>query len=193
MADWWMLSGTTSTEAGADQPVMQGQAVVTQAEIVSCGVGTAELADGAVTTAKITALNVTSEKASANVVRRTASVMVGSTSGETFSASTGLALWTAPVPVTITAIRVTPLAAWTMATCGEMFTFWSCEAGYLCTYCASSTSVLKTVGDVNSCFTLISTGVTLAACETLRLKVALAGTTSCAQTANVQIDYVTSG
>lgn len=178
MADWWMQSGTTSTEAGANQPVMVG----------SCAV----LGAGSVGTAEIAALNVTSEKASANLVRRTVSVIAGSTSGTGF-ASTSLALFTAPVPITVTAIRVSPMTAWSLATCGENIIIWSCVAGEITSYCTSSTAFCKTVGDVHSCFTLNSTGVTLAACETVRLKVGVVGTTSCAQIGNFQIDYVTSG
>jgi len=192
MSDWWMLSGTTSTAAGANQPVMQGQTVITQTELASCSVAEAELAAGAVTTAKLGALSVTSEKASVNLQRRSVSVTVGSTSGAGF-ASTALALFTAPVPITVTAIRVTPITAWSLATCGENLIFWSCVSGEISSYCTSSTGFCKTVGDVHSCFTLNSTGITLAACETVRLKVGVVGTTSCAQVANVQIDYVTSG
>lgn len=183
MADWWMLSGTTSTETGANGPVMVGQsAEVTATQIAACAVQTAELG----------ALSVTSEKASVNLQRRSVSVIVGSTYGTAF-ASTSLALFTAPVPITITAIRVTPVTEWVVATCGATFIFWSCSAGEIASYCASSTSVMKTVGEVNSCVALNAANVTLAACETVRLKCALAGTTSCAQIANVQIDYVTSG
>jgi hypothetical protein len=193
MADWWMLSGTTSTETGAGGPVMVGQsAEVTAVQIASCAVQTAELGALSVTSAKLGALSVTSEKASANLQRRSVSVTVGSTSGAGF-ASTSLALFTAPVPITVTAIRVTPLTAWSLATCGENVIFWSCVSGEISSYCTSSTGFCKTVGDVHSCFTLNATGVTLAACETVRLKVGVVGTTSCAQVANVQIDYVTSG
>jgi hypothetical protein len=163
MADWWLQSGTTSTEADANSPRMGG-----------------------------TRGSITSEQASANLVRRSVSVTVGSTSGAAF-ASTQMALWTAPVPVTVTSIKVTPLTAWTVATSGPVFDIWSCAAGAQVAYNASTTSVMKTVGDVNSCFTLLSSAVTLAACETLRLKVSLPGTTSCAQVAHFQIDYVTSG
>jgi hypothetical protein len=183
MADWWMLSGTTSTAIGAGGPVMVGQ---------SAEVTAGQIASGAVQTEELGALAVTSEKASANLQRRTVSVIVGATSGAGFG-STSLALWTAPSPAVITAIRITPMTAWSLATCGENLIFWACSAGEISSYCTSSTAFCKTVGDVHSCFTLNSTGVTLAACETVRLKVGVVGTTSCAQVANVQIDYVTSG
>ncbi|MEY4762849.1 MAG: hypothetical protein RLZZ200_2705 [Pseudomonadota bacterium] len=171
MADWWMLSGTTSTSAGAMVRTPGG---------------------GDIKTADLGALQVTSEKASANLATRSVSVTIGSTAGSAFG-STSFGLWTAPAPATITAIKIAPLMAWTVATSGSVFEFWSCAAGVICTYNASTTAVMKTVGEVNSCFVLNSTGVNLTACETVRVKIALPGTTSCAQMANVQIDYVTSG
>jgi hypothetical protein len=172
MAEWYMQSGTTST-AGGGTPVLLG-------------------ASGTIAASVIPALSITSERASVNLNARLVSVIAGSTSGAGYT-STSLALWTAPTPITIIGIRVTPMTAWTLATCGAIFEFWSCAAGVICTYCASSTAVCKTIGDVNSCFTLLSSGVTLASCETVRVKVSAPGTTACAQIANYQIDYVTSG
>jgi hypothetical protein len=171
MAEWWVQSGTTSTQAG---PIVRTPG------------------GGDVKTVDLGALQVTSEKASVNLATRSVAVTIGSTAGSAFG-STAFGLWTAPAASVITAIKVTPLMAWTVATSGSVFEFWSCAAGVICAYNASTTAVMKTAGEVNSCFTLNSTGVNLAACETVRVKIALPGTTSCAQMANVQIDYVTSG
>ena len=191
MADWWMQSGATSTAPGANAPLTLGTAAITTAELAAGAVAEAAIASGAVTVTKLGALSVTSEKASANLVKRTVVTTFGSTFGTGY-ASTGIPIWTAPTASVISAIRLTPMTPWNMATCGETLTFWSCVAGIISLYCTSSTGTCKTVGNVNSCFTLKSTGVNLAACETLRLVIAISAS-SCAQVGAYQVDYVTSG
>lgn len=161
MADWWMLSGTTSTAEGANAPIVSG-------------VG-----------------SVTSEKVSTNLVTKSVTVTIGTTSGIAFG-STASVLWTPATPVTLTSIRVSPYMRWTVATSGDVLEFWSCSAGAIATQVACSTGLFNVAGVISG-ITLNSTAVDLAACESLRFKMSLPGTTSCCQPTHVQINYITTG
>lgn len=153
--------------------------------------GTTSTAEGANGPAMSGFGTITSEKASTNLVTRAITVTIGTTSGIAFG-STASVVWTAPTPVTVTSIKVVPYMGWTVATSGDVLEFWSCAAGVIATQIASSTSIFKTAGDITS-LTLNSTAVDLAACESIRFKMSLPGTTSCCQPSHVQINYVTTG
>lgn len=180
MAEWWMQSGTTSTDVGANQPVMVG----------ACAV----LGIGAIGTAELGALSVTSEKASANLATRSVVVNVGSTFGLEW-ASTALPLWKAPAAVTLTNLNVMAVTPWIVTATTDVFTFWSCTAGVIGQYCSTSNTVLSAGGlCIPSCQFVYncSTGLNLVACEVVRVALTRAAN-SCAQGASIQIDYVTSG
>jgi hypothetical protein len=190
MADWWMLSGTTSTEA-TGAPVMKGQAdEMDGTELASCSVTEAKLADGAVTVGKIGAAAVTSEKASANLLRKSVVVPIpiDPAAGAGYGA-TDLGLWVAPVPVRINTIRVIPLTAWQLTTCGEGIEIWSCAAGAIVSYCATSTAAFKTANVPVTFGAIASTGAQLAACEVVRIGLVSIDTCSNVGLGSVQIDY----
>lgn len=153
--------------------------------------GTTSTAEGANGPVLAGAGTVTSERASTNLVTRAITVTIGTTSGVAFGSSDAV-LWTAPTPVTLTSIKVVPYMNWVVATSGDVLEFWSCTAGAISSKAACSTGLFGTAGSITT-LTLNSSAVDLAACESLRFKMSLPGTTSCCKPSHVQINYVTTG
>lgn len=161
MADWWMQSGTTSTAEGADGPMMAGFG------------------------------SITSERASTNLVTRTVTVTIGTTSGVALG-STSAVLWTAPTRATLSAIQVAPHLGWVVATSGDVLEFWACTAGTIATKNACTTGLFGAAGVITP-MTLQSSALDLAAGESVRYNFAIPGTTACCKPTSVQINYVTTG
>ncbi len=153
--------------------------------------GTTSTAEGADAPMMAGFGSITSERASTRLVTRTVMATIGTTQNITFG-STAAVLWTAPTPVTLTSISIAPHLAWTVATSGDVLEIWSCTAGVIATKNACATGLFGTAGAITA-LTLNSTAVDLAACESVRLKMTLPGTTACSQPSHIQINYVTTG
>ena len=98
MTDWW---------ARGKEPLLQDEAEV----------DTADLADDAVETAKLAALNVTSEKISANALRRSIVIPLPDlAAGTTAPLTSDYEVWTPSRAVVVQAARLNPLTSWVLTT-----------------------------------------------------------------------------
>ncbi len=181
MAEWWELSGSSSTEDGAGRAAVRGQ---------TDQIGAYELEASCVTACHLSAASVTSEKASTNLLTRSLSVVTPDPAlTSTSIGSTAYVLWKPIVPVQLENIYAVPLTGWAAVTCGaETITVWSTNGGTIGTWTATATDV-GAVG-VPIAFTLASTGLTLASANALLLNI-VATTCSNIPAHSFQIDYTT--
>lgn len=181
MADWWLQTGTTSTAPNAESPFMSD---------VSGQISATELASCAVTTAKVAATSITSEKASTNLLTRSYSATLPDPAQGITLGSTGFVVWKPSVPVRISALQLVPLGAWSATTCGAQLVVWGSCQGVLATVTASSTTFSTGPGEPMT-VSLNSTAVGIGAGE--RICAALLSLNACDNAPGhlVQFDYTT--
>jgi len=186
--DWWLQSGTTSTAEG---PAMQGQSnQIRETEIADGAVTAAKIGALAVTAAKIGAGAVLSQKLSTNAVTRFVTLPLASTRNASSSAGydSGNTIWYPTHALTISAINFIANKSWVNTTCEVAATI----------YRNSSSSV----ADLTLTSTAIVAGSRVAADLTANLDIAANSTLSmkwsystCSEPSNatIQVSYVTTG
>ncbi len=160
--DWWLETGTTSTD------------------------------DALIVAPEIGARAVTSEKASVNLLTRTVINVLPNPAKGSDLGSTGFVVWRPTVPVTLQKILVVPHQLWSAVTSCGNFTIWSCAGGTLASYTACSTAFGPAVGDPFTVANLTGCSAgTLAAGASLLASLLAIGTCDDAPAHTIQIDYTT--
>ena len=97
VGDWW---------ARGSEPLLAGD---------EAQVGTADVADSAITTAKLAALNVTSEKISANALQRSVIAQLPDLAAAA-TLSSAFVVWTPKTAVQINGFSLIPMTSWVQTT-----------------------------------------------------------------------------
>ena len=167
--DWWLQSGTTSTDGF---------------------VGTDEIKASAVTTAKIADSNVTSEKASTNLLTRTIVIPIGKmTASSSGGWSSTYVVYRPLVPMQIQRIAVINTGVWENCTGDEFVVFRnssSCVAGV--SFSAGSTA--RAAGTRTAASSITNALITADTDLTVKTSVS---TCSVSSLAALAIDYITTG
>lgn len=173
MADWW---------ARGAEPLLDGKAEV----------GTNDLADDGVTTAKIAALNVTSECISANAIQRTVMVpLPAQAAGTTAPMTSAFAIWTAKTAVVINNLALWMQSSWVMSTAqstplASVFTTGATDVGTV--YIGSTDPPARGTAKA-----ITVASAALGAGKSLAFGCAVASSSGMVQPAmSLQIDYVSS-
>lgn len=191
MPEWWQLSGTTST-AQSGAPVIQGSTGI--GGITTCSIDVTMLKNYTLTSCKMALGAIASQNASDNLFTKSVVVPVpiNPAAGATLS-STGYVLWIPPTNCTPINIRLLPVTAWQLTSTEDHLQVFTCNAGVIADWWASSTGSLKTAGES---YWEAGSGVqatNFSANVPVRLAYVAINACSDPGELSVQIDYTTTG